>query len=104
MGFFWMLVGGVLSILLIVEILKWLRNFVTVSQRGPEIPSPPAYPILRHMPYFLDNIDDDKKLLAWAESFKENGMFAIDTLLGMKLLKETIGGPYALSGSENLER
>ncbi|XP_065071287.1 cytochrome P450 4A5-like [Rhopilema esculentum] len=86
MGFFWMLLVGVLSILLIVEILKWLRNFFTASQRsrGPDIPSPPAYPILRHMPYFLDNIDDDKKLLAWAESFKEEGMFVIDTLLGPK--------------------
>ena len=51
---------------------------------GLEIPTPPAYPLLRHFPYFVSNFNDDKKLVKWSKTFKKEGIFVFDVLLGKR--------------------
>ena len=83
MASFSVIVAGALMISLFIAIFKKLYYSFFGCLQSQDIPGPAAYPILRHMPYFLDSVDDDKKLCAWAEAFKKEGIFKFDPLLGM---------------------
>ena len=68
--------------LLISLILATLRRIYDWMFSRSNIPSPPAYPILRHLPYFWTSFNDEKMLRLWAEDFKAQGIFEYDILLG----------------------
>jgi len=70
--------------LLISLILATLRRIYDWMFSRSNIPSPPAYPILRHLPYFWTSFNDEKMLRLWAEDFKAQGIFEYDILLGEK--------------------
>ncbi|XP_065071289.1 uncharacterized protein LOC135695975 [Rhopilema esculentum] len=86
MATFSVIVAGALVVSLFVAIFKKLYHSFFGCLQSKDIPSPAAYPILRHMPYFLDSVDDDKKLCAWAEAFKKEGIFKFDPLLGSEII------------------
>jgi len=70
--------------LLISLILATLRKIYDWMFSRSNIPSPPGYPILRHLPYFWNSFNDEKMLRLWAEDFKAQGIFEYDILLGEK--------------------
>ncbi|XP_065071288.1 cytochrome P450 4F4-like [Rhopilema esculentum] len=82
MGIVSVIVVCVLIISLIMATLKKLYNFFFGSRLSSNIPSPPAYPFLRHVPYFLHATDYDKKMQKWEETYKKDGLFMFDVLLG----------------------
>ena len=69
-----------LLISLILASLRKIYDWIFSSRSN--IPSPPAYPILRHLPYFWNSFNDEKMLRLWAEDFKAQGIFEFDVLLG----------------------
>lgn len=69
------------------KLYDWLCSFFAKSN----IPMPPAYPLLRHLPYFWEGMNEDRVLMQWAEQFKKEGIFKFDPLLGRYL------GIYATS-------
>ena len=69
--------------LLISLILASLRKtYDWMFSTRSKLPSPPAYPILRHLPYFWNAVNDVKMLRLWGECFKAEGIFEFDVLLG----------------------
>ena len=82
MGIVSVIVVCALMISLIMATLKKLYNFFFGSRLSANIPRPPAYPFLRHLPYFLHAVDYDKKMQKWEETYKKDGLFMFDILLG----------------------
>ena len=73
----------VVSALIVSLLLASLRRFYEwMFPAASNIPSPPSYPIFRHLPYFWGGFNDEKMLMQWAEDFKEEGIFEFDILLG----------------------
>ena len=75
-------IAGSLAFTFIVVILKKLFDFLFRSYNSNDIPSPPAYPILKHLPYFLDKSNEDKHISKWSETFRKDGIFKFNPLLG----------------------
>lgn len=82
----------VVTALMIAVILAAIRKIYEAihglllgkNDGGLQIPSPPAYPLLRHFPYFVSNFNDDKKLVEWSKTYKKEGIFSFDVLLGKR--------------------
>ena len=72
-----------LLISLILASLRKIYDWIFSSRSN--IPSPPAYPILRHLPYFWNSDNEEKMLRLWGEDFKAEGIFEFDILLGKVL-------------------
>ncbi len=50
-----------------------------------EIPSPPAYPLLKHLPHLWRDTNLTQQLLKWSKMFANEGIFRYDPLLGKTL-------------------
>ena len=50
-----------------------------------DIPEPPLYGILKHLPYFLKSPNNIELLVKWGEQFKDYGFYKIDPLVGKTL-------------------
>ncbi len=85
MGVITTIAFGILAIAFFVEMFwkvkDWLQGRDATS-KGKEIPSPPAYPVLKHLPYLWNDSDLPKRLLQWAKMFENEGILQFDPLLG----------------------
>ena len=78
---------AVLIALLILVILKILRKaygriYSFLFAASSTIPSPPAYLLLRHLPYFWKKFQEIKVITEWAKLFKKEGIFLLEPLFG----------------------
>ena len=72
-----------LIISLIMATIKKFYDWICSCFAGSNLPTPPAYPILRHLPYFWGGFNDDITLMRWANDFKKEGLFKFDVMLGI---------------------
>ena len=57
----------------------WIKPYFSPLRH---IPEPPAWPILRHLPYFVVAKDHLGLFESWVTKFKDEGLFKIDNLDG----------------------
>ena len=60
-------------------IYKWMKEYFSPLY---EIPEPPRYGFLRHLPYFLKSQNTVEMLVEWGEQFKDYGFYKIDPVIG----------------------
>ena len=69
----------ILTIFAAYFIYKWMNEYFSPLY---DIPEPPRYGILRHLPYFLKSHNTVEMLVKWGEQFKDYGFYKIDPVVG----------------------
>ena len=69
----------ILTIFVAYFIYKWMKEYFSPLY---DIPEPPRYIILRHLPYFLKSQNTVEMLVKWGEQFKDYVFYKIDPVVG----------------------
>ena len=72
----------VISVILTVLRKAYDKIHGLIFRAPSTIQSPPAYPFLRHFPYFWTSFQVIKMITEWAKLFKKEGIFSFDPMLG----------------------
>ena len=69
----------ILTALIGYAIYKWMKDYFSPLY---DIPEPPRYSILGHLPYFVKSPNTIELLVEWGKQFKDYGFYKIDPVVG----------------------